>query len=147
MSARERVASEWREVTSGSLLSKTDDFQDRCSLLYPMSYRRNLDEPDSNRLPRSNCATAQARITERGRRTRNRDISRSPSRAEPCRIDVHFVGVEPTVSRAGIEPAKLRHVSQPLHQKHDFGSAQNDESRLGDPAAFAKIPKKPPNSA
>jgi hypothetical protein len=73
-------------MTSGSLFSKTDDFQDRCSLLYPMSYRRNFDEPDSNRLPRSNCATAQARIAERGNRTRLRDIFRSPKRAAPCRM-------------------------------------------------------------
>jgi hypothetical protein len=85
-----------------------------------MSYRRKISESESNRLPRKCCATAQARIAERSNRTRNGDISRKSETRGAVPYDVCFVGVEPTVSRAGIEPA-VREYTTPtlLHQKHD----------------------------
>jgi hypothetical protein len=49
------------------------------------------------------------------------------------------------VSRAGIEPAKPRHTGpNRFTRSMTWVGPQNDESRLGDPAAFAKNLEKPP---
>src|SRR5882724_1455264 len=116
---------------------------------------------ESNRLPRRFCipckrtprdATNTPSGVSKRVRTRTRDNLRSPMRAVSCRIDECFVGIEPTAPRAGIEPASLTRAGQRrttmflLHQMHDVtplkAARQNDESRLGDRAAFTKTSRK-----